>query len=72
MAKDDRRSCSVSNQGCTAPAGIGIPGGGGWGDGYGSARATCAVCGEAVCGQCSKLITRKGNRKRVCEYCLDQ
>lgn len=65
----ERRVCSVSNDGCRAPAGIGISGVG-WADGGGSCRGTCYYCGEPVCGDrdCSKR-TRKG---RLCWNCQKQ
>lgn len=70
MSKRDRRVCHVSEGECTAPAGIGVPGLG-WADGEGSARCVCFKCGQDVCGKCSKRISVRGIRRRVCNDCIE-
>lgn len=67
---EDRRVCVVSDGNCTAPAGVGISGGG-HAEGDGWARGTCSRCGEPVCGQCSRRTTWRGTRQRWCNNCLE-
>lgn len=67
----ERRVCEVSDGNCTAPAGIGISGGG-WADGSGSCRATCDHCGLPCCAKCSsRRRDRRGKRRRICNTCLE-
>jgi hypothetical protein len=64
-----RRPCEVSGPTCTAPAGYVT--GGGYTEGSRSCRATCLSCGRPVCGQCSKVRQRDGDRVRICDECAE-
>lgn len=75
MTTKERRVCTVCDDACTAPAGVGISGVG-WADGDGWARGTCVHCGEPVCSQCSRRVRRIGTRwfrqpRRVCNICIE-
>lgn len=64
------RTCNVSDNGCLAPAGI--RSGNGMAEGTRSTRATCFVCGEPVCTNCSKIMPwHPYGRRRVCLTCQD-
>jgi hypothetical protein len=71
QAKRERRACQVSDDGCLAPAGVGVHGAG-WADGDGWARSTCARCGDPVCGNCSRRTYRLGKPNvRWCNTCIE-
>lgn len=69
------RTCEVSGEDCTAPAGyqIGGPGGPIVENEFNSTRATCFACGLPVCTSCSRRRSWfKYGRRRVCEDCEEQ
>ena len=66
-------TCHIANGGCKKPAGWGIPGQGRFAVNESKARiGKCAECGEPVCSNphCSKRVMVKGERHRVCAWCI--
>jgi len=67
--------CSIVQGECKAPAGLQAGGLGGGVYEYSPARvAECYQCGADVCtsADCSRVIMRKGKKRRVCATCLEQ
>ena len=70
----DRRTrtfepCTVVDDACLAPAGYRV--GNGIAYGTRSAKGRCHACGLPVCGKCSRIVTCRGRRRRVCLPCLE-
>ena len=66
--------CSVAEQGCKAPAGTECHSGyyvSSVEEGDPEAKASCHVCGDAVCVNpgCSKRVRYDGRRVRLCWNC---
>lgn len=61
--EEERRTCSVVNENCEAPAGYAV--GAGVIEGDEECEGECPVCGEPVCNACS-------NAEGVCDYCADE
>ncbi len=62
-----KRTCHVSGDDCTAPAGWGTPSG--VMEGEKSTKGTCHHCGLPVCKKCSRDVRARGRRVRVCDNC---
>lgn len=66
------RTCHVSDDGCTAPAGFQVGGmGGPMGENSSThTRGTCFACGEPVCTACSRRRRwHTYGTRRICAHC---
>ena len=75
MSKNEMVTCGVANENCSAPAAWGV--GGSLMTGYyenedrrKQAKFECFVCGEPVCGRCSRVVDYLTyGKQRVCDNC---